>query len=89
MQLAPLLGILGTVLGLTDAFLSLGNITGQAKIQFLAHGIGKALSTTIIGLAVSMISMFGNYVMKYKISKIISIAEEKIERFITLMSKSN
>jgi biopolymer transport protein ExbB len=38
-QLAPLLGILGTVLGLAQAFLSIGDLGGTEKFQLLSRGI--------------------------------------------------
>ena len=68
-QLAPLLGILGTVLGLAEAFLSIGNLGGAEKFQFLSSGIGKALSTTIAGLVIAAYTMCGHYLIRYRTSK--------------------
>ena len=58
-QLAPLLGILGTVLGLAEAFLSIGDLGGTEKFQMLSRGIGMALSTTIAGLVIAAYTMSG------------------------------
>jgi biopolymer transport protein ExbB len=80
-QLSPLLGILGTVIGLTDAFLALGHLSGTEKFQFLSEGIGKALSTTIAGLIIAVYTMAGHYLIKYKNEKIVSTLEHQLEEF--------
>jgi len=86
-QLSPLLGILGTVIGLTDSFLALGNLGGGEKFYFLAQGIGKALSTTIVGLGVAIFTMFGHYLVRYRSVKIISILNQQLEDFSYLYAR--
>lgn len=53
----PLLGLLGTLSGLTTVFGALGTGTGAADPRMVAHGIAEALNTTIIGLAVAVPSL--------------------------------
>ncbi|GAW34301.1 biopolymer transport protein ExbB [Roseovarius sp. A-2] len=53
-QLAPLLGLFGTVLGMIDAFQSLQSAGTQVDPSLLAGGIWVALLTTAAGLAVAM-----------------------------------
>lgn len=53
-QLAPLLGLFGTVLGMIDAFQSLQEAGSQVDPSLLAGGIWVALLTTAAGLAVAM-----------------------------------
>jgi len=53
-QLAPLLGLFGTVLGMIDAFQSLQSAGSQVDPSLLAGGIWVALLTTAVGLAVAM-----------------------------------
>nr|WP_235607848.1 MotA/TolQ/ExbB proton channel family protein [Roseovarius indicus] len=53
-QLAPLLGLFGTVLGMIDAFQSLQDAGAQVDPSLLAGGIWVALLTTAVGLAVAM-----------------------------------
>jgi biopolymer transport protein ExbB len=53
-QLAPLLGLLGTVLGMIDVFLSLEEAGNQIDPSLLAGGIWEALLTTAFGLAVAI-----------------------------------
>jgi len=52
--LAPLLGLLGTVLGMIEAFRALETAGGQADPALLAGGIWEALLTTAAGLAIAI-----------------------------------
>ncbi|WP_164659313.1 MotA/TolQ/ExbB proton channel family protein [Tropicibacter sp. Alg240-R139] len=53
-QLAPLLGLFGTVLGMIEAFQSLQTAGSTVDPSILAGGIWVALITTAVGLAVAM-----------------------------------
>ena len=53
-QLAPLLGLFGTVLGMIEAFRALQAAGSQVDPSLLAGGIWVALMTTAVGLAVAM-----------------------------------
>lgn len=53
-QMAPLLGLFGTVLGMIQAFQSLQDAGSQVDPSLLAGGIWVALLTTAVGLAVAM-----------------------------------
>ncbi|HEY7471438.1 MAG TPA: MotA/TolQ/ExbB proton channel family protein [Gemmatimonadota bacterium] len=52
-NVAPFLGLLGTVWGVMDAFLNIG-LRGTGNLTFVAPGIAEALVTTIAGLAVAI-----------------------------------
>jgi biopolymer transport protein ExbB len=60
-NLGPLLGLLGTVIGMIDAFLALNASGGNASPATLAFGISKALVHTMMGLllAVPCLAAFG------------------------------
>jgi len=53
-QLAPLLGLFGTVLGMIEAFQALQDAGAQVDPSLLAGGIWVALLTTAVGLVVAM-----------------------------------
>lgn len=53
-HLAPMLGLLGTVWGLVDAFHQIESLGGQVQPGNLAAGIWKALLTTVFGLIVAL-----------------------------------
>ncbi len=52
-SVSPLLGLLGTVLGVMDAFIGIA-IGGSGNISAIAPGIAEALVTTVAGLAVAI-----------------------------------
>lgn len=52
-SVSPLLGLLGTVLGVMDAFLGIA-AGGSGNISAVAPGIAEALITTVVGLAVAI-----------------------------------
>lgn len=51
---APLLGLLGTILGMIKAFMVIEQAGGQVDAQALAGGIWEAMLTTGVGLAVAI-----------------------------------
>lgn len=57
-QAAPMLGLLGTVIGMIDAFSALSQSTGAVDPTQLAGGIWTALTTTAIGLAIALLTYF-------------------------------
>jgi biopolymer transport protein TolQ len=52
-NVAPFLGLLGTVWGVMDAFLNIG-LRGTGNLTFVAPGIAEALITTVAGLAAAI-----------------------------------
>lgn len=52
-SVSPLLGLLGTVLGVMDAFLGIA-AGGSGNISAVAPGVAEALVTTVVGLAVAI-----------------------------------
>lgn len=57
-QAAPMLGLLGTVIGMIDAFAVLSLTEGQVDPAGLAGGIWTALTTTAVGLAIALVAYF-------------------------------
>ncbi|WP_456441692.1 MotA/TolQ/ExbB proton channel family protein [Psychroserpens sp.] len=79
--LAPMLGFMGTVLGMIDAFDKI-EAAGDMNPSLVAGGIKVALLTTVFGLIVAIIlQIFYNYI----ISKIDSIVNDMEDASITLM----
>lgn len=56
-NLGPLLGLLGTVWGMIEAFGTLGASGGQADAAGLSEGISKALVNTLAGLALAIVGI--------------------------------
>ncbi len=57
-QSAPMLGLLGTVIGMIDAFGALSIAEGAVNPSVLAGGIFTALTTTALGLAIALVTYF-------------------------------
>ena len=56
---APMIGFLGTVIGMVLAFHQLATSSGQAEMGNLAEGIYTAMTTTVAGLIVGIIAYIG------------------------------
>ena len=52
-SVAPLMGLMGTVLGITNTFLGIA-ASGSSNIDAVAPGVAEALVTTVMGLAVAI-----------------------------------
>lgn len=55
---APLLGILGTVLGIIESFDLLGQTRDITDLESVASGIAQALITTAFGLVIALVTLF-------------------------------
>ena len=82
--IAPLLGLIGTVSGLIHVFASLGLSAGAADAKKIALGISEALSTTIFGLGIAVVTLIGFVYF----SKKVEVLSVEIESLVTdLLSK--
>ena len=68
-QLAPLIGLFGTVIGMIYAFQALQDAGAEADPTVLAGGIWVALMTTAVGLAVAIPVAFFNYWLEGRIER--------------------
>jgi len=57
-SVAPLLGLLGTVIGIMNVFLGIA-AAGSGNISAVAPGVGEALVTTVVGLFVAIPAVIG------------------------------
>ncbi|MDB1124421.1 MotA/TolQ/ExbB proton channel family protein [Vibrio algarum] len=62
--ISPLIGLLGTVLGLIEMFKDLGTTTGAIAPSDLAKGLGLAMSTTAAGLIIAVPAIFGSQILQ-------------------------
>jgi biopolymer transport protein ExbB len=63
-SIAPLLGLLGTVVGMIDAFRRVAEMQGLGMASKLATGIYQALVTTAAGLVIAVLALFCYYVLR-------------------------
>lgn len=82
-QLAPLLGLFGTVIGMMGAFQALQASGADADPAALAGGIWIALTTTAVGLAVAIPAAFALYWFEGKIDRERTIIESSLTSLFT------
>ena len=86
--IAPLIGLLGTVLGMIQAFNVIAFQTIVVKPILLAGGVSKAMVTTAGGLIVAIFAVVFYTYFKSKISQISNIVESYTTELITIIEKS-
>jgi biopolymer transport protein ExbB len=81
-QAAPMLGLLGTVIGMIDAFSVLAVTEGTVDPSALAGGIYVALTTTAVGLAIALLAFFIATWLESRIDKERTVMEALISAAI-------
>lgn len=86
--LAPLLGLLGTVVGMIEAFGALGpgQNSGAAKSEALAHGISLALMATAVGLGIAIVSVVFYYYFLQRIDVLARDLDDQARQVIDLIA---
>ncbi|MDE5812433.1 MAG: MotA/TolQ/ExbB proton channel family protein [Muribaculaceae bacterium] len=84
---APMLGFLGTVLGMVKAFYSIANSGSSADISTFSGGIYTALVTTVAGLIVGVVALFAYNILVAKINKLMTSLETKTMEFMDLLNE--
>jgi biopolymer transport protein ExbB len=84
--LAPLLGLLGTVMGMIQSFDAIGGRVGGAKGEALAKGISLALVSTAIGLGIAVASVTMYYYLLNRIDALVRDLDDNARAAIDLVS---
>ncbi len=84
---APMIGFLGTVIGMVLAFHTLATSSGQAEMGLLAEGIYTAMTTTVAGLIVGIIAYIGYNHLVVKTDKIVHQMEATAVDFLDLLNE--
>ncbi|MEI8120748.1 MAG: MotA/TolQ/ExbB proton channel family protein [bacterium] len=79
---APLLGLLGTIVGMVIVFEAVAGATGAAKASALASGIRVKLFSTASALMVAIPALFLFFIFNQKLNALVSDCEVLAERFI-------
>ncbi|MDX1428148.1 MAG: MotA/TolQ/ExbB proton channel family protein, partial [Salegentibacter mishustinae] len=79
---APMIGFLGTVIGMVIAFHELATSSGQAQMGALAEGIYTAMTTTVAGLIVGIIAYIGYNHLVVKTDKVVHQMEATAVDFL-------
>jgi biopolymer transport protein ExbB len=84
--LGPLLGLLGTVVGIIQSFDALGGRMGPARGEALAHGISLALVATAFGLVIAIVSVVFYYVFMNRVDLLVKELDDRTRQVIDLVS---
>ena len=75
-NISPILGLLGTVIGMIKAFMVIQEMGGKVNAAVLAGGIWEAMLTTAFGLAVALPSILAHSYFSAKVNEYTSILED-------------
>jgi biopolymer transport protein ExbB len=83
----PMIGFLGTVLGMILAFHKMASGGGQIEVGALAEGIYTAMTTTVAGLIVGIIAFMGYNHLIMKTDKVVNQMEANAVDFLDLLNE--
>ena len=83
----PMIGFLGTVVGMILAFHQMATSGGQAEMGSLASGIYTAMTTTVAGLIVGIIAYIAYNHLVVKTNKVVHEMEAKSVEFLDLLNE--
>lgn len=84
---APMLGFLGTVIGMVQSFYHLASAGSSANIGLLADGIYQALVTTVAGLIVGIVALFAYNYLNTRIQRVMQRMEGQTMEFMDLLNE--
>lgn len=84
---APMIGFLGTVIGMIVAIHEIANAGGQIDIKMLSDGLYTAMTTTVAGLIVGIIAYITYNHLVVKTNKIVYQMEAKSVEFLDLLNE--
>ena len=84
---APMIGFLGTVLGMVQAFFNMANAGNNIDITLLSSGIYTAMITTVGGLIVGILAYFGYNYLTAQISNLMFKMETATIDFMDLLNE--
>lgn len=82
---APMIGFLGTVIGMILAFHKMANAGGQINVEMLSQGIYTAMATTVAGLIVGIVAYIGYNMLVSRVEKVIYKMEARSTEFLDLL----
>jgi len=83
----PMIGFLGTVIGMILAFHKMASGGGQIEVGALAEGIYTAMTTTVAGLVVGIVAFIGYNHLVVKTDKVVHQMEANATDFLDLLNE--
>ncbi|MEQ8848046.1 MotA/TolQ/ExbB proton channel family protein [Botrimarina sp.] len=85
-NICPLLGLLGTVWGMREAFDAIAGDAAMGKPELLAEGIGKALMSTAAGLGVAIPAMIAYLHLTGRVDTLVGQIDRHGQELVNLIS---
>ncbi len=85
--LAPLLGLLGTVWGMIQAFGAIAFDDSQVKGLRMAEGVAQAMITTAAGLMLAIPAMLVYFYLRGRVTRIVAEVEAEASEFVELLAR--
>jgi len=86
-NIATLLGLLGTIIGLIQAFTAVANAAAAEKAELLSSSISVAMNTTAFGLIVAIPLLLTYSVLQSKTTKIVDSLEMGAVKFLNMVGE--
>ncbi|MFP4488818.1 MAG: MotA/TolQ/ExbB proton channel family protein [Bacteroidales bacterium] len=84
---APMIGFLGTVIGMIRAFYDMSNAGNNIDVSLLSNGIYTAMVTTVAGLIVGILAYFAYNILVAKVEKVIFNLEATSTEFMDILNE--
>jgi len=84
---APMIGFLGTVIGMIMAFHDMANAGGQLDVELLSKGIYTAMTTTVAGLIVGIFAFIAYNMLVVRVDKVVHQMEANTTEFMDLLNE--
>lgn len=84
---APMIGFLGTVIGMIRAFYDMSNAGNNIDVSLLSNGIYTAMVTTVAGLMVGILAYLAYNILVAKVEKVIFQLEANTSEFMDLLNE--
>jgi len=84
---APMIGFLGTVIGMIKAFYDMSNAGNNIDVSLLSNGIYTAMVTTVAGLIVGILAYFAYNMLVAKVEKVIFRLEATSTEFMDILNE--
>ncbi len=84
---APMIGFLGTVIGMILAFHEMASAGGNIDVEMLAEGIYTAMVTTVAGLVVGIVAYIGYNLLVAKVEKVVFKMEARTTEFMDILNE--
>ena len=84
---APMLGFLGTVVGMIMAFFEISNVTGAVSPKLLASGIYTAMAATAVGLFVGIPAYFFYNILVTNVDRLVLKIQTHVNDFLDALNK--